>query len=55
MTKLVTLVFALALIATGARITGLWPDAGNVAAILFGVAMILLLLRMINEGDKPMR
>ncbi len=55
MTKLITLVFVLALIATGARITGLWIDAGNLAAILFGFAMILLLLRMINDSEKPMR
>lgn len=53
MNKLIALVFALALAATGARIAGMWTDAGNAAAMLFGLAMILLLLRLINDSDRP--
>jgi hypothetical protein len=53
MSKLFALILTLALLALAARLTGIWADAGNYSALLFGVAMIVLLLRMINDSDNP--
>lgn len=46
---------ALALLAIVLSLTGIWKDAGRLAAVLFGLTLVLALLGIVNDSDKSAR
>jgi hypothetical protein len=55
MSRCLLSVFGLSLLAIALALTGLWKGAGNLAAGLTALTMILALGAIINDSDKKVR
>lgn len=52
MKKAILVVFVLAVVSLGLRLTGVLPASSLVPALLLGLAMILMLLNVVAETDR---
>jgi uncharacterized membrane protein YtjA (UPF0391 family) len=52
MSRCIVVSLALALLASAVHLMGLWKRAGDLAAVLFGLTLVLVLLSVINDSDK---
>ena len=55
MSSCILAALALSLLAIVLNLTGIWKNAGNLAATLFALTLILALLGIINDSDKSAR
>ena len=55
MSRCILPVFGLSLLAVVLNLTGLWKGAGAFVAGLFALTMVLVLLSIVNNGDKSIR